>query len=274
MMNALFREGPVWNEEDGLKRVVEALAQTPLAFPPGNNFRYGMSSDVLGLLLERVTKQPLDEILRQRVFKPLHMSDAGFFVRPEQSSRLTSYYSYEDGRLVRKESAANSPFLSRAKSFSGGGGWPDGYAGLVSTAVDWWRLCEMIRQRGELNGVRVLKSQTVDAMVSNQLSSVGDGCIPKHPGWGYGLGLGVITDRVQAKEPGSSGQVFWAGGPYNTYFFIDGEREMVGILLLQTGPWHHLELMSRFDEMAHRAIMEPPNAETAVSKKPSEGRNP
>jgi CubicO group peptidase (beta-lactamase class C family) len=159
--------------------------------------------------------------------------------------------------LVRKESATNSPFLSRPKSFSGGGGWPDGHAGLLTTAADWWRLCEMIRQRGQLNGVRVLQEKTVAGMVTNQLAAIGSGSMPRHPGLGYGLGVGVVVDREQAKNPGSKGQVYWAGGPYNTYFFIDGEQEMVGILLLQTGPWKHLGLMERFNEMAHAAIMTP-----------------
>jgi CubicO group peptidase (beta-lactamase class C family) len=253
----LFREHAVWNEEAGLRRLVEALAQTPLAFQPGTDFRYSFSSDVLGRLLENVAKQPLDEILRRRVFDPLQMIDSGFYVRRDQAGRLTSYYAYEDGRLVRKEPATNSPFLSRPKSFSGGGGWPDGHAGLLATATDWWRLCEMIRNRGQLNGVRVLKPETVGAMVTNQLGSVGSGFFPNRPGRGYGLSLGVIVDREQAKDPGSNGQVFWAGGPYNTYFFIDSEQQMVGILLLQTGPFHHLELMSQFNELAHRAIAAP-----------------
>jgi hypothetical protein len=80
-------------------------------------------------------------------------------------------------------------------------------------------------------------------------------------------------DREQAKDPGSAGQVFWAGGPYNTYFFIDGKNEMVGILLLQTGPWHHLELMSQFNEMAHQAIAAPAKAgDNGVSPKAIEER--
>ena len=256
-MDSLFREGLVWDREDGLQRVVDALVQTPMAFEPGSDFRYGLSSDVLGLLLERVTRQPLDEILRQRVFEPLRMPDTSFFAEGENAGRLTSYYNYHVGRLVLKESATNSPFLSRPKSFSGGGGWPDGYAGLLTTAVDWWRLCEMIRHRGQLNGVRVLQEKTVAQMVTNQLAGIGDGFIPRRPGLGYGLSIGVITDREQAKDPGSNGQVFWAGAPYNTYFFIDGENEMVGILLLQTSPWKHLKLMERFNEMVHQAIASP-----------------
>jgi CubicO group peptidase (beta-lactamase class C family) len=256
-VDVLFREHAVWNEEGGLQRLIEALIQTPLAFQPGTDFRYGFSSDVLGFLIEEVTKQPLDDILWGRVFKPLQMTNTGFFVPSGQDSLLTSYYSYEGNRLVRIEPATNSPFLSRPKAFSGGGGWPDGHAGLLTTAEDWWRLCEMIRNRGQFNGVRVLRTETVETMVTNQLGSVGSGGIPNRPGRGYGLGLGVVTDRVLAKDPGSNGQVFWAGAPYNTYFFIDGEAQMVGILLLQTGPYHHLELMAQFNEMAHQAIENP-----------------
>jgi len=250
----LFRDYRVWNEQDGLSRLVQALAQSPLAFQPGRGFRYGFSSDVLGHLLERVTKQRLDEVLRQRVFEPLQMNDTGFQVGPGQAGRLTSYYAFESGRLVCKEPATNSPFLNRPGSCSGGGGWPDGHAGLLATAADWWRLCEMIRQGGQLNGVRVLRPETVAAMITNQLGSIGSGFIPNRPGRGYGLSIGVLVDREPMKDPGSNGQLFWAGGPYNTYFFVDGEQEMVGILLVQTGPYHHLELMSRFNELAHQAI--------------------
>lgn len=253
-MDALFREALVWDDRDGLKRVVDALIQTPMAFEPGSDFRYGLSSDVLGLLLERVTGQPLDQVLHQRVFETLRMADTGFFVEQEKAGRLTSYDAYENGRLVCKETATNSPFLKRPGSFSGGGGWPDGYSGLLTTATDWWRLCEMIRNRGELNGVRILRAETVDMMTTNQLGSIGSGFVPNRPGRGFGLSIGVVVDRDQMKDAGSNGQVFWAGGPYNTYFFIDVEQELVGILLLQTGPWRHLGLMERFNEMAHQAI--------------------
>ena len=133
-VDILFREHPVWNEDAGLRRLVEALAQTPLAFQPGSEYRYSFSSDVLGYLLENVAKQPLDEFMRQRVFKPLGMSNSGFYIRSDHAGRLTSYYRYETNRLVRQESATNSPFLNRPKSFSGGGGWPDGHAGLLTTA--------------------------------------------------------------------------------------------------------------------------------------------
>jgi CubicO group peptidase (beta-lactamase class C family) len=253
-VDVLFREHAVWNEEGGIRRLVEALTQTPLAFQPGTDFRYSFSSDVLGCLLENVVKQPLNDILRQRVLDPLQMTDSGFHVRSDQAGRLTSYYAYEDGRLVRKESATNSPFLSRPKAFSGGGGWPDGHAGLLTTATDWWRFCEMIRHRGQLNGIRVLQEKTVALMVTNQLDGIGDGFNPRHPGQGYGCGVGLIVDRDRADDSGSNGQIFWAGGPYNTYFFIDGAQEMVGIFLLQTGPWRHLGLMDRFNKMAHQAI--------------------
>jgi len=254
LVDVLFRAHAVWNEEAGLRRLVGALAQSPLAFQPGSDYRYGFSLDVLGCLLENVAKQPLDEAMHQRVFKPLQMSNTGFYVHPDQTGRLTSYYRYEKDRLVRQESATNSPFLDRPKAFSGGGGWPDGHAGLLTTAEDWWRFCEMIRNRGQLNGVRVLQERTVAQMVTNQLAGIGDGFIARHPGWGYGCGVGLIVDRDRAKDPGSNGQIFWAGGPYNTYFFIDGAQQMVGVFLLQTSPWHHLELMERFNEMAHQAI--------------------
>ena len=207
-VDVLFREHAVWNEEGGLRRLVEALAQTPLAFQPGSDYRYSFSADVLGCLLENVAKQPLDEAMQQRVFKPLQMSNTGFYVRPDQTGRLTSYYLYEKDRLVRQESATNSPFLNRPESFSGGGGWPDGHAGLLTTAADWWRLCEMLRNHGQLNGVRVLQEKTVAQMVTNQLAGIGDGFIARHPGWGYGCGVGLIVDRDRARDPGSNGQIF------------------------------------------------------------------
>ena len=115
----------------------------------------------------------------------------------------------------------------------------------------------MIRNHGQLNSVRVLQEKTVAQMVTNQLGGIGDGFYPGHPGRGYGFSVGLIVDRDRARDPGSNGQIFWAGGPYNTCFFIDGAQEMVGIFLVQTGPWHHLELMQRFNELAHQAIEDP-----------------
>lgn len=238
-----------WN--GSLEGFVERLASVPLDCQPGTQFQYSYSTDVLGYLVEVVSGQPLDEYFAQHILKPLDMKDTGFVVPSEKVSRLTNHYRYADGELVCGEAAATSPFLQRAQALSGGGGWSYSYPGIVSTVRDWWRFIEMLRRHGELDGTRILSPNTVKLMCSDHL-----GTIPGafEPGAGFGLGLGIVTDSVAHGQLASSGTIYWAGGPHNTYYYVDFEEQMCGILFMQTEPWNHLDLMRRFLVLSHQAI--------------------
>ncbi len=234
-----------------LEGFVERLASVPLACQPGTQFLYSYSTDVLGYLVEVISGQPLDEYVAQHITGPLGMADTGFVVPREKVSRLTNHYCFADGQLVCKEQAASSPFLKRAAALSGGGGWNYSYPGLVTTAKDWWLFLEMLRGYGQLDGVRVLSRKTVELMCSDHLGDIPGA---SEPGIGHGLGVGVVTDGPRHGQLASTGTIFWAGGPHNTYYFVDFQEQMCGILLMQNEPWKHLNLMRRFLVMSHQAI--------------------
>ncbi len=238
-----------WNGT--LSGFVETVAALPLAYQPGTEFRYGYSTDVLGYLVEVLSGLPLDRVFAERIFEPLGLRDTGFMVPPEKVRRLTSDYRYseEDG-LACVDRGASSLFLRRAEGLSGGGGWSYSYPGIVTTARDWWRFIEMLRRYGELNGRRILSRKTVELMCADQL-----GDIPSdlRPGIGYGLGVGVARDAAANGQLASQGTIYWAGGPHNTYYFVDFREQMSGMLLMQTGPYGY-DLMRRFIALAHQAI--------------------
>jgi CubicO group peptidase (beta-lactamase class C family) len=251
-VDALYRPAGLRSWEGDLAGLVRTLAGLPLAFHPGEEWEYSLSTDVLGRLVEVVAGQPLDGVFEERVFAPLDMRDTSFVVPDEKLARLTSVYAFEDGSLRLLEAGEESPLRKTPPAFSGGGGWADlgSDGGLVSTARDYLRLLQMLLDGGRLGDVRVLSRKTVELMMADHL----DG-IPTWlgPGVGYGLGVAVLNDVGAAGELGSVGQVWWAGSD-NTYFWIDPKEEMIGLLMVQVRPFGHLDLMGRFATLAQQAI--------------------
>lgn len=237
--------------QDSLEEFVDRLASLPLDCQPGTRFRYSYSTDVLGYLVEVVSGQTLDEYFAEHITAPLNMVDTSFVVPPNKVSRLTNHYRFTGIQLVCKEKAATSPFLKRAKALSGGGGWNYSYPGLVTTVKDWWRFMEMLRNHGQLDGMRILSPNTVKLMRSDHLGDIRGAF---EPGTGHGLGVGIITDTTQHGQLAGNGTIFWAGAPHNTYYFVDFEEEMCGLMFMQNEPWNHLDLMRRFLVLAHQTI--------------------
>lgn len=246
-----YRQANLGQWDASLQEFVETLCAIPLAYQPGTQFKYSYSTDVLGYLVEVVSGQALDAYFQEHISAPLKMYDTGFVLPKEKISRLTNHYLYEDEKLICKESAAESPFLKRAQALSGGGGWSYSYPGLVTTAYDWWRFMEMLRGGGQMEDQRILSRPTVKLMCTDQLMD-----ITGHfeSGTGHGLGVGVVTDSTQHGQLASTGTIYWAGGPHNTYYFINFEAEMCGLMFMQNGPFGHLNLMRRFLVLAHQAI--------------------
>jgi CubicO group peptidase (beta-lactamase class C family) len=206
----------------------------PLAYQPGTRWEYSYSIDVLGYLIEIITKKPLNEAVKELIFTPLQMSDTDYYVPADKLERLTNHYRYEDGKLQLLESSSQSPFRSLPTGLSGGGGWDTGVGGVVSTASDLCRFMQMMLNQGELEDVRVLQPETVKLMISNQISDVPDykSVIP-----GYGLGIGVKPDPC---DPKIMKTIFWSGGPYNTFFWVDLQTDMIYTLLVQNEPRTHI----------------------------------
>ena len=189
-----------------LKEFSEAVAREPLMFQPGTSYSYGMGLDILGRYLEALTGQPLDVVLRARLFGPLKMPDTDFHVPAKKVGRLCQIYGQPTpGVLVPGTDLAS--VSTKPTLFLGG-------HGLFGTIGDYERLCRMILGRGELDGVRVLEPETVDLLFENQL---------RHPTMKYGLG-GIVN---------GAGSYGW-GGADGTQFVVDRNRRTITLFMVQT----------------------------------------
>ena len=204
-----------------LAGMAKTLSDIPLVHEPGERWTYGVSTDVLGYLVEVVSGMPFEEFLQTRLFGPLGMIDTAFSVPPEKRDRFAALYSYsKDNGLERvgKKATADDTFTF----------FPSGGGGLVSTAADYMRFCQMLLNGGELDDVRILGEKTVELMR-----------YPHHDGW-FGLGFSVVndkessdTDDKESKDsPESVGSFSW-GGAAATIFWIDPQKELIGLLMTQ-----------------------------------------
>ncbi len=246
------------------------LARLPLAHQPGAAFTYGMNTDVLGRVIEVASGQPLDRFFAERVFDPLKMPDTGFFVPPEKRSRLTAIYRPVAGaHPARVEKVSSDPERAGDVTYSAGRVVkPPQYlsagAGLVSTAADYARFLTMLMREGALDGVQLLRPESVRAMTSNQIGQLSC-AFPIH-GEKFGLGFG-ITAKAGGAAP--VGAYSW-GGIYYTFFWVDPQNEMVAVLMTQLFPWGEATLWADFQKAVYAATADgsrdaPPAALTGES---------
>ncbi len=214
---------------------VKKLAKMPLVCQPGSAWEYGLSTDTLGYVVEVASGKTLDEFLRERVFKPLKMNDTYFILPKEKRSRLTALYNAGTlapvgGKPVAMGAAvftATYPIHDGGKYYSGGGG-------LVSTIDDYFRFCQMLLNRGELNGTRVLKAVTVAMMTKNQIGKLRT-FQPDFNQMGYGFGILSESGKEATKSPAGVGSYSW-GGAFGTFFWIDPKNDVIGIFMTQMFP--------------------------------------
>lgn len=212
---------------------IERLAGLPLRFEPGSRYHYSVATDVLGVLVERLSGMSLETFFQTRIFTPLGMTDTFFNVPADKVDRFATnhYWDAQRGTIAPIPKAMAQPFMG-VTVFSGGGG-------LVSTARDYWIFCEMLRRGGHFNGVRILGPKTVQFMTTDQLTprvrNNGASEFPDshlYPGQSAGLGFGVITNPAQTGVISSKGAYSW-GGAANTKFWIDPEEDLIVILMTQ-----------------------------------------
>ena len=227
-----------------LANMAQELGSIPLAYHPGAWWSYGMSTDVLGYLVEVVSGIPFEEFLKTRILNPLGMNDTAFSVPDEKTDRYATLYEpTEDGGIQVIE---NAPVSSGPLSFFHSGG-----AGLQSTAADYLRFCQMVLNDGELDGVRLLGRKTVELIKMNHISD--DWQPLERTGCGFGLGFAVVTDVADTHGPGSLGSISW-GGLASTTFWIDPVEELIGILMTQLigdSPFH-----AQFRVLTYQAIID------------------
>ncbi len=214
------------DKDEPICETMERLGTLPFVAQPGEAFVYGYNTDILGCVVEKASGMPLDEFVRTRITGPLGLKDTRFYLPPAEKNRLAAVYaSGDDGSIVRAADGSKgqgSYVDGPRKSFAGG-------AGLTSTAHDYARFLEMIRNRGALDGVRILSPRTVDLMTTNQ-----SGTLHSTEGLGFGLGFETV-DRYGASGMASVGSFGW-GGAYGTLYQVDRQAHLVTVLMIQLMP--------------------------------------
>ncbi len=222
MVKDLYTKNDVDGSDHDNAEFVRKLATVPLMYQPGSTWEYGRSTDVLGYVVERVSGQPLDRFLDERIFKPLGMKDTAFYATPDKHARLAEAFDQDPDT---KRAQQMLPVRSKPKYLAGG-------QGLVSTAGDYLRFAQMLLNGGELEGKRIVSRKTVEYMTSDHLGAVRGPA----PGYGFGLGFAVRLADGQASIPGTAGDYNW-GGLGGTYFWIDPKERLIGIWMMQApGP--------------------------------------
>jgi CubicO group peptidase (beta-lactamase class C family) len=240
-----YRQLEAERYKDTVAAFTKSLARLPLNFQPGTAWEYGPATDVLGRVVEVVAGMSFEEFLEKRLFKPLRMVDTMFFVPPDGEQRLAVLYTPVSGKGLQ-------PFTPRGRSWKAGGAqFVGGAGGLVSTAEDYFRFCQMLLNGGELDGIRVLGRKSVELMTSNAI-----GGLPFRaslPGHRFGLGFRIQTDVGESAFLGSPGTYGWDGA-FNTHFWIDPKEQMIGILMLQLEPYGYLKMRQEFQVLATSAL--------------------
>lgn len=242
---------------DDLAAVCRRIAALPLLFQPGTEWNYSMSIDVLGRVVEVISGQTLDEFMRTRIFEPLGMVDTGFSVPPSQAARLAALYgAHPDTGSAMPLKAMGEAAFKQPTAFLGGGG-------LVSTMADYLRFAEMLRQGGQLDGVRLLSPRTVRYMTQNHLPGGADLTAFGRPlfsettfdGVGFGLLGSVTLDPVKAKTAGSVGEFGW-GGAASTFFWVDPVDDITCVFMTQLLPSNTHPIRSQLKQLVHQALID------------------
>lgn len=199
---------------------VKSLTELPLLYQPGEKWSYSASPDVLALLIEKLSGEPVDKFIQERIFAPLDMQDTGYNMTEAQAARMPKLYKLVDGELVRDmmQAPANGQTVF------------GGTHGMLSTASDYAKFCEMLLNGGKANGQRLLKEKTLKLMTSPNI-----GQAQYRSGETFGLGFGISTAKPE-DGLGSKGRFYWSGA-YSTFFFVDPANKMYAILMTQTSPY-------------------------------------
>jgi CubicO group peptidase (beta-lactamase class C family) len=240
-VDAAYRKlsiGTIAKSQVTLDGMIAALAKLPLEFSPGEAWNYSVSTDVLGYLIGKISGIPFETFLKQRIFEPLGMVDTDFHVPSEKTERFAACYSFDatGKNVVLQDDPAKSAYLEPPAFISGGGG-------LVGTAQDYMKFCQMLLNGGSANGRRYISPKTIALMTMNHLpggrelmemsrslfSEAGN------EGLGFGLGFAVVLNRAATLTPGSVGEYYW-GGMASTAFWIDPKEDLIAIFMTQFVP--------------------------------------
>ncbi len=252
---AFAKERAALGPEQTLESVTALLAKHPLKFHPGAHWNYGLSTDIVGRLVEILSGQPFDEYLRQEIFDPLGMVDTGFFVPEADHPRLAACYEYRPGAAPRlMEGPFANGFLHNRSYLSGSGG-------LVSTTRDYVAFCQMLANGGQLHGRRVLGHKTLELMTVNHLPggatlqdmAMGGFGEAGFEGVGFGLGFAVGLGPAATGMAGSGGEFYW-GGAASTAFWVDPVEDLFAVFMTQLFPSIAYPFRAQLRALVYQAI--------------------
>ena len=245
--DAPYRQRQVRVRSQGLARFVTNITQAPLMEDPGRRFRYSEGTTVLGRLVEVWSGQPFDTFVTERILKPLGMNDTSFWVEGKAQARLaTVYRRAQAGGLAPFEIEEDVPFTTRPALI-------EGAVGLVSTAPDFLRFCQMLLNKGELDDVRLLSAATVEMMTTNGLSSP----VLQQRGGATGWGLANVDVVITPSPRGyltAAGEYGWDGSA-GTFFSIDPARQLIVMLFAQNVPASPEGLRQRFKAAIDQSVV-------------------
>ena len=230
--NTAFRDEKVLRSPD-FEALVEKVSGIPLLFQPGEDWFYSVAVDLQGYIVEKLSGQKFSDFLQERIFTPLDMEDAGFYVPADDYGRFSNVYTYNadaeglvnvdpDGLGFRKETVA----------------FPSGGGGLVMTLDDYAHFCQMLLNGGIYDGKRLVKASTIDLMATDVLPegvsiwSTGNSDRSRGAGQGFGLDFGIVTDPVAANSGQGAGSFYW-GGAAGTWFWIDPVNNLYFVGMIQ-----------------------------------------
>lgn len=252
----------IWRQrihDQTLEEIMQAVLEIPLVAQPGTLWRYSIATDICGYLVELISDMPFADYLQQVIFDPLGMVDTGFEVSADKIDRFATLYGYTDeDPLAQLETNDLSPFISSISGIpvrlhSGG-------AGLISTARDYLHFAQMMLNRGEFEGQRIIAPETVSIMTSNHvpeklLPLSFNGVAPgPFSGYGFGLGYCINMDPENTAAAGSHGDFGW-GGLADTYCWVDPEKSLVAILMQQYMPSLHHAGRKDFRDSVYAALI-------------------
>ncbi|AGH43955.1 serine hydrolase domain-containing protein [Paraglaciecola psychrophila] len=239
------------SKPDELNRdnILTKFAELPLTHQPGTAWNYGVSTDIIGFLVEKLSGKKLGEYMQETIFSPLGMKDTGFYVPADKVDRLTQIYTADKtGQTIVMEKEPVGDFMSDPKIHNAGGG-------LVSTMQDYFTFAQMMLNGGEINGVRILGRKTVEYMSSNHLPK---NLIPyskTSQGEGYGLAMSVTVDPEMTGFMTSKGDFGW-GGAASTYFRVDPEEQILMISMAQFVPIGFHRYHDDFRNLVYQALID------------------
>ena len=228
----LYRTAKVRSRAEPLPVLVKKVTALPLMNDPGTTWRYSIATTVLGRVVEVASGQPFDAFLEENIFKPLGMTHTGFYVKPAQAKLLATAYALPKGSdKLKAPPPEKVPFTQKPALL-------EGAAGIATSARDYLRFSQMLLNKGELDGTRILKAETVAAMTRNHLPAA---VLPMRifgrpvPGLGWGYNVAVVMDKTKFRYQTNNGEYFWAGS-LGTRFWIDPKTETVTLFMAQIRP--------------------------------------